>query len=79
MPAPDTWAAYYRRAAAMEAALGNDRAARTYQRYARIERVRATLSPVIGTQDTDHHLAPGLRAGGLSSIAAPLFHEERIA
>jgi hypothetical protein len=64
MPAPDTWSAYYRRAAADEAALGNDKAARTHLRYARIAAVREALLPVVGTQDADRHLAASLTAGG---------------
>lgn len=64
MPAPDTWSAYYRRAAADEAALGNGKACRTYYRYARIAAARETALPVVGTQDADHHLAAGLTAGG---------------
>lgn len=78
MPTPDTWAAYYRRAAAMEAALGNDKPARTYLRYARIEDARATLSPVIGTQDADH-LAGGVRVPGLSSAISYNNHNGGIA
>lgn len=40
----DTWAAYYRRAAAEEAALGNDRAAAACLRHARRADVSAELA-----------------------------------
>lgn len=44
MPAPDTWSAYYRRAAADEAALGNDRAAAACLRDARRADVATELA-----------------------------------
>jgi hypothetical protein len=43
-PIPADWEEFYRIAAAKEAADGNGKACRTLLRYARIERVRATLS-----------------------------------